>query len=202
MQKLPAKLISWLFHPLIIPFVGAALVLLSGHYLVFFSTKLVSSILLIFFAFTFALPVLLFPLLYYQRLIPDLSLRYTPKRRYVYLIVLIIYTISAFLMHYVEFPQLLRQLMLAYAFLTAGMILLSYFVRISVHTAGVASFTALAFALIMRYGMDLHLMFLAGVVLSGFIGSSRLALNYHKPWEVYLGFVYGFAGMLLIMLTL
>jgi hypothetical protein len=202
MQKLPAKLISWLFHPLIIPFLGSALVLLSGHYLVFFSTKLVSSILLIFFAFTFALPLLLLPLLYYQRLIPDLSLKNNTKRRYVYLIVLIIYTISAFLMHYVEFPQLLRQLMLAYAFLAAGLILLSFLVRISVHTAAIASLSALTFALILRYDMELHLLFLAGILLSGIIASSRLALKYHKPWEVYLGFVYGFAGMLLIMLTL
>lgn len=70
---------------------------------------------------------------------------------------------------------------------------ITYFWKISSHLTGVAGLLALIVVLSMKYGTDaLFYPFILSVFTCGAVGTARLALNAHKPIEVYGGFMFGF----------
>ncbi len=81
--------------------------------------------------------------------------------------------------------------------ITACLIVLTcvtYFWKISSHLTGIAGLLAAIVVLSMKYGVQ-HLFypFIFAVLVSGAVGTARLALNAHKPSEVYGGFMLGFS---------
>ena len=64
-------------------------------------------------------------------------------------------------------------------------------IKTSLHTLGIGGI--IGFVMVMSYEYQLNFnAFLAGLfVVAGLIGVSRLALNAHRPKEVYIGFVLG-----------
>ncbi|MFP4664781.1 MAG: hypothetical protein ACLFM1_10175 [Bacteroidales bacterium] len=199
MRLFPARLISWVFHPLLSPLFACILVFLSGHYLRYIDSALIFSILLIFFTITFALPALLLPLLYYQQLIKDLNMPGRKSRPVVYLSTLILYATSSFLMYRFEFPDLLEKLMLSYTILLAVLTMLSLFYKASAHTAAVGSLAGLVLFLSLYYNMDLRLTFSGLILIAGLSGSARIVLRYDNLQQVSAGFLLGFAGMPLLL---
>ncbi|MFD2203936.1 PA-phosphatase [Shivajiella indica] len=86
---------------------------------------------------------------------------------------------------------------LAMASITVCVILLTsltFFWKISAHMIGISGFMAIVAAVSIKYPTYFQLEILLGsIVLVGLIGSARLNLNAHRPFEVYLGFAIGFA---------
>lgn len=71
--------------------------------------------------------------------------------------------------------------------------IITYFWKISSHLAGAAGLLAVIIVLSMKYGVNpLFYTFLLSIMACGALASARLALNAHKPLEVYGGFILGF----------
>jgi membrane-associated phospholipid phosphatase len=71
--------------------------------------------------------------------------------------------------------------------------LITYFWKISAHLAGIGGLLAVIVLLSMKYGTgSLFYPFLLTILACGALGSARLALDAHKPLEVYGGFILGF----------
>jgi membrane-associated phospholipid phosphatase len=88
-------------------------------------------------------------------------------------------------------------LILAMTSITVCVILLTsltFFWKISAHMTGASGLMAIVSAISIKYPANFQLEILLGsIVLAGLIGSARLYLNAHRPFEVYLGFLLGFA---------
>lgn len=75
-------------------------------------------------------------------------------------------------------------------------ILISYYWKISAHMVGIGGATGFIIALSLFWGADIKFFLLLAILLSGVVGSSRLALNEHYPLQIYTGYVVGILSML------
>ncbi|MFO7790045.1 MAG: hypothetical protein ACQES1_06780 [Bacteroidota bacterium] len=191
MKKFLPRFFSVVFHPLLSLFYAALLIFHSGHYSRFIDTELVFAVLLIFLILTAVLPAILMPFLYYQRTIPDLRLRERKSRLSVYVLMLILYVINSFLLYRFAFPDLFRDVMLSGTIILGIVSVVSLFYHVSAHTVAIGGLTGLCMFMNIQFNVDLRLEFIILFLLSGIIGSSRLALAYHKPHEIYTGFILG-----------
>ena len=70
--------------------------------------------------------------------------------------------------------------------------IITHFSRVSLHTIGWGGMTALvSYLSYLQPGMSGLLA--ASVLLSGLAATARLKLNEHTSWQIYIGFVLGFA---------
>lgn len=196
MNRALAQAISILFHPAIYPLVGLFFVLrfLPYHY----SREVVVLSLIMVFAGTYLIPVLVSLMLYRFKVISSLMMEKAEDRRWPY-------AVGAFCFFFTA--QLVRNAGLAdeaHLFLlgSAAVILLHLpllkFMKPSAHLAGFGGFLGLLLAVSAKYSINL-LPFIAGfLVLGGLIASARLALQAHKPPELLWGFL---SGLLLVFLS-
>lgn len=196
------KVFSWIFHPLAAAFLSCFIVFLSGHYLTFINNKLISTILFIFFILTYVLPAIIIPLLYYQKVVPDLQFKERKSRPVIYFSVWIIYALSTFLMHHFQFPSLLQNLMLSYTILLTLVLIISLFFHLSVHTAAMGGIAGVVLFLSVFYNVDLRIEMIFILLLSGIIASARIYLSYHKPYQVYASFLLGFSSLMISMFVI
>ncbi len=96
-----------------------------------------------------------------------------------------------------QLPEVLTDVMWG-AFLS---IMAAYFVnvlymKVSLHTMGMGNLLAIIIAgsFVSLYGLGGVLA--VGILTAGLVGSARLALNAHKPREVYYGYLLGFAAQM------
>lgn len=197
-----SKIFSWIFHPLLSPFIATVIVLFSGYYLQLFQANLVFTILFIFFIMTFAMPSIIIPLFYYQKLIPDLFLKKRKYRTKVYLTVFVIYAVSFYLMNRFQFPVLLEKTMISYTITLFILSLISFFAHLSAHSAGTGALTGIVLFLIIKYNTGMELFLSALLIISGFVLTSRMILGYHKAFEVYFGYILGLSVMIAAMFVL
>ncbi|MEA1874772.1 MAG: hypothetical protein U9N51_10160, partial [Bacteroidota bacterium] len=137
------KLITYLFHPLLIPLLASLLIFYSGHYLQFIDTKIIRLILLIIVTLSIVLPALIIPLFYFQTIIPSLKLE-TKKSRIIALsITLSTYILGLFLMQRYGFPIIITKLFYS---LIINLILLTaaqVFIKLNFHAAAWGSMIGL-----------------------------------------------------------
>jgi membrane-associated phospholipid phosphatase len=89
--------------------------------------------------------------------------------------------------------------MLASILVIISLLLISIVWKISHHMAAIGGLTATFFALSFRSGLNPVWSILILVLVSGLIGSSRLALNKHNLWQLVAGYSLGFIILYLIV---
>ena len=196
------RFFSILFHPMLTVFYAVLLIFYSGHYHWLLDSQMLYALLIIFFALTFVLPLIIIPFLYYQQFIPDLLLKNHKSRFPAYLSVAILYLISSILMYKFSFPLLLKNIMIISTAIVVIITITNKIYHISTHAISVGVLTGLLLFMGMQYNTPLKIEIMILFLLSGIVSSSRLALGYHKPHEIYTGFAGGFVIMLAGMFLL
>ncbi|MFW5805256.1 MAG: hypothetical protein ACOCVX_01890 [Bacteroidales bacterium] len=202
MKRFLPRFFSIVFHPLLAVFYSVLLIFYSGHYHWLVDIEMFFAVLLIFFALTFVLPAILIPFLYYQQVIPDLFLKGHKSRFPVYLSITVLYVISFFLMNRFAFPALLKNIMMAGTVIISVITIIGWFYNISTHTTAMGTLTGLCLFLGMQIENSFVTELIVFFIISGIIASSRLLLGYHKPHEVYTGFLLGFTGIIASLFVL
>lgn len=70
--------------------------------------------------------------------------------------------------------------------------------KISMHAIGWGSFSALLFILTMASSEIFLPYFIASIIISGIVGTCRLYLKSHNESQIYIGFIMGFALVLIL----
>jgi len=200
-MKKAAPLISYLFHPLIMPSLGLLIILNSGTYLALLDPAAKRAIMFVMALGTLIFPLMMLPVLQYRTLILKNGQEATKEERLVpQVIVLVLYIIT-----FVYFKRLpLSQVIHAYVLSVAGtfflVILVNLKFRISIHTAALGGLTGLIIALIFLYETPLQGLLMLTLLAGGLTGSSRLAQGDH--WGAILsGFFLGLAVVLFTILV-
>ncbi len=71
-------------------------------------------------------------------------------------------------------------------------LIITYFWKISVHMIGMGGLTGGLLAFSYIFGLDIHLLFSALIIIAGLLGVARLTLNAHTLTQVCYGFLLGF----------
>ncbi len=201
LMKKATQLISYLFHPLIMPSVGLLIILNSGTYLSLLDPAAKRAIMFVMALGTLIFPLMMLPVLQYRSLVMKNGQVATKGEQLVpQIIILILYIIT-----FVYFKRLpLSQVIHAYVLSVTGtffiVLVLNLRFKVSIHTAALGGVTGLIFALIFLYETPLQGLLILTLLAGGITGSSRLVQGEH--WGgVLSGFLLGLAVVLLTILV-
>lgn len=190
------KLISYVLHPLLFSFMGTFLYLYLTPKHILKQQEYI--ILLIVFISTYIIPVLMLYLLKRIKMINDYHLRSIDERKFPVLFFIMLSFLIGRAMLETQIADLLAFSFFGVAFaLSFTYLLFNIKVKTSLHTLGIGGI--IGFVMVMSYEYQLNFNSLLSVlfIVAGGIAVSRLALNAHRPKEVYLGFLIGIVSQLI-----
>ncbi len=200
-MKKAAPLISYLFHPLIMPSLGLLIILNSGSYLSLLDPAVKRAIVFVMALGTLVFPLMILPVLQYRSLVLKNQEAISKGERLVpQIIILALYIIT-----FVYFNKLpLSQVIHAYILSVTGtlflVLVLNLKFKISMHTAALGGMAGLIIALIYLYETPLQGLLLLSLFAGGLTGSARMAQG--DGWGSILGgFLLGFGVVLFTILV-
>lgn len=200
-ENLFPKLISYLFHPLLLPTLGLLLIFNMDRSGLWVPDGEVQLFLLsITFIATFLLPLLNALLLLKMKQISSLAMESRQERKLPYLAAAVFYfTESYFLMNW-DVPALIKAFMLGATLLVVSVLLINLFWKISAHMVGIGGLCGIMIAVSERLQINMHGTIIALFLIAGCTAFSRLKLNAHDPAQVYVGFLLGVSVQLFLFL--
>ncbi len=80
--------------------------------------------------------------------------------------------------------------------------LLNLFYKISMHTVGMGYFIGIALAMLPVSNYGLKIPFMIIILIAGLVGTARLSLGAHKPQEIYSGYLLGIICQLIAFIAM
>lgn len=196
-----AKLLSKLFHPLLMPTYGFALIFFTQNYIsTFTALRLKIVILSVTFIFTFLLPAINAFILLKMGRIKTLEMESNEERVIPYSSTALYYFSLYYLFYNAEFPNVFKILVLGASISIVLTLLINFKWKISAHTIGIGGIAGAALGIVLRLHIDLHYILMGVIFVAGLVGYARLKLNAHTPAQVYTGFLLGFLVEFLLMI--
>ena len=199
-MKIVAKIISYVFHPLLFPTYGLLLLLYTnpnrfGH----FGEKLHIVWLIIIFALTFLFPAVWLLMMKRLEMIDTLNLETNKERIVPFIATATFYLWTAWMFKSnvnmkIPTDKLIFYMMLGSCFTIFMALCINIFMKISLHTMGAGNLLGIIFPLISISTYDLRFVLVTLILVAGIIGAARLILNAHNPREVFTGYLIGFTG--------
>ncbi|MFT4063069.1 MAG: hypothetical protein QM642_12020 [Edaphocola sp.] len=193
----PAKVISYLLHPLFMPLLSAFIVMVLDKS-AFAGIKAAqrSQLLINIGINTIGFPLLSILLLKALGFIESIQLK-TTKERIIPLIATMTFYFWAYLVvKNLNAPLSLRVLMLGCFWGIVVVFLLNIFMKVSMHTAAAGGVLSIIVVLMFIGHINLSIPLLLALLVGGTIGTARLVLYAHTPWELWLGYIAGMAVQL------
>ncbi|MCI0752134.1 MAG: hypothetical protein L0Y35_09880 [Flammeovirgaceae bacterium] len=202
-----AKIISFIFHPLLVP---TYLMVLLGFYfpmaLYPISPDSFKLLFTPFLFFTFFLPALNILFFRITGTISSIKMESRRERILPFLLIFILYALISYLIYY-RLRVSLDDGLMKFLLITDGLVLASFvitlFYKVSVHSLGMTGLLGilLPLAKVSEDGL-LFIPLLICIIITGMVMSARLQLGAHTPREVLVGAVAGFSVSFLSMIIL
>lgn len=188
-----SKLLSYVLHPLLMPFYTILVLFNINTYLSFsISPQLQQVILLVVFMTTLVFPLLSSVMLLQKGAIRSLEMESKEERRMPFLFAGVCYLVCFYLIYRLPVARVLSVMILAASATIFLSWLLSYRYKISIHMIGIGGLTGVMYSVARLFSADLTLMMVVCLLLSGLLGTARLSLGAHSPSQIYTGFLTGF----------
>mgnify|MGYP001047540556 CR=1 FL=1 len=198
MIKQTSKIISTVFHPVLLPTLGFILLFSSGFYFSYLAWDAKRFVLLVVFFTTCILPLLSVAVL---ALNPKFDTSMTrPKDKLLpYLFASVFYYIGFLLLSKISAYPVFKVLMLAAALVSIGLLIVSLKWNISAQMASVGGITGALLALSFRTGINPAWSVILIVLISGLLGTINLLQQKHNIWQVIAGYIWGLFVIYLIL---
>lgn len=190
-----SKIISYIFHPLLIPTLGIVLLFNSGTYLSFLPFNAQRAIYVIVFISTFVLPISFMPFILYTERVKSIFLHQQKERIIPLIITMGFYFFAFYILTNISAPKIIRLFLLGSAISVSGALLITFFWKISMHAAGIGGLLALSIMITLRLMVDLNLLIMALIIITGIVGTSRIYLKAHTVLQVFAGMFLGFLSV-------
>lgn len=200
-MKRVARIISYLFHPLLMPTLGLILLLNSGTYISLLDPAAKRAILFIMALGTLIFPAMMIPILYYRNLIAGLQNVSREERMIPHFIILVLYVIT--FVYFVRLPlsKIIHAYVLSVSLSLFLLLLLSFRFRLCMHMTALGGITGLIIALTLLYETQMEGILMLVLIAAGLTGTAKLILKTQKPGEVLAGYLIGFGIVLTTLLV-
>jgi len=191
-----ANIISYVLHPIFLPTYAIAFLLWSNPYyfmpiqssnaFTLFANVVLNSVLL---------PLMILTGFKRLDLIKDLELSERKQRALPFLVIIAFLMWTYLVVVRLPFSELISDVVLgAFISMMCAYFINVLYVKVSLHTIGMGNFLAIVLvaSAVSLYG--LAEIFMITIILAGLVGTSRLILKAHYPYEVYLGYMVGFVA--------
>jgi hypothetical protein len=194
-----AKIISYLFHPLLLPTIGLFIIFHLDE-TAWWVPHMETQLFLYGFTFlaTFLVPLLGVLVLLKMKQISSPEMPTRQERKIPYLVAAVFYFMEYYFLMRWDVPVLIKALIFAAALLVFSVLIVNLFWKISAHMTAIGGLCGIMVSVSARLQINLHFLLIALFLAAGIIAFSRLKLNSHNPAQVYVGFLMG----VLIPLTL
>lgn len=197
-MKATSKIISYAFHPLLIP-TWFVLLMYYTHPYAFAGSSVVLSIANVVFQ-TFLMPFIAILLLIKLDLVNTIEID-DQKQRIIPLIITIIFYIWFYkVSRTLQYPKIVSVFMLGAVIALFISFFINVFHKLSLHMIAVSGMLTIILLLIFISITDMSNYFLIAVILCGAVATARLYLNAHTMREVYTGFMVGMFSQILGLL--
>jgi hypothetical protein len=197
MEKNFARIISYIFHPLLIPTYFVLILIILPESLNFTMPFRSSMILMAFiFLSTFIFPVLLILILKNFNLISSLEMANRRERVLPLIMMSLIFYTVFYLLKQGPFNTVFNLFMLGSTMLLLISLLINYFWKISLHMVAQGGLFGTLLGFSLRFGIEIRVLLILSILIAGIIGFARLKLKSHAPPEIYSGFILGAALMM------
>lgn len=199
-MKVLARIVSYVFHPLLFPTYGLLLLLAANpNRFGPFGEKLHIVWLIIIFALTFLFPAVWLLMMKRLEMIDSLNLETTKERIVPLIATATFYLWTAWMFKSnvnmkIPTDKLIFYMMLGSCFTIFMALCINIFMKISLHTLGAGNLLGIMLPLIRISTFDLRFVFVALILVAGIIGASRLILKAHSQREIFTGYFVGFTG--------
>lgn len=189
-----AKIISIVFHPLFIPLYGLGILFSAPTYLEYIPLQVKKILFTVVLLNNVLVPLALFPFFRARNIISSYTITDRTERVIPLSIISILYLITSYIYFRFPVPGLFKSFIFSASILVIMLTVINFWWKISIHSAGAGTLTALVVVLVLKTWIPLTWYLLGVVLIGGFVLFSRLRLNIHNPQQVWLGFMAGFAG--------
>lgn len=211
--RIVARLISVLFHPLLMPTYMLALLIIVNPYLFGISSlgdRLSVLLLLRIFLSTFFIPMVAISMLRTTGLVSSFSMRDSKERIGPYIITGIFY-LWMFRNFYggSQIPTAYTSFMLGATIALFLAFFINIFSRISIHTVGMGTLLGMVIVTMLFFSYDtftfgnwnltMNTVLVIAVLLAGLVGTARQVLYEYSPTDLYGGYLVGFLSQVIAL---
>jgi hypothetical protein len=195
-----ASVVSVIFHPLLIPVYGLAIIFVAPTLLNYLPFEVKKLIILIVIVNNILLPLSLLPIFIHRNLISSWLMNERKDRIIPLMLTTILYLVTAYIIFRFQVPFFLKTFFLAAALLSLVATTINFWWKISLHAIGAGVLTSLVFLLSLKMYTPLLWYMISTIIAGGLILSARLQLKLHTPAQVWFGFLAGLLGFSVIMM--
>ncbi len=196
-----ARIISFVFHPLLIPTYFLLIIFNSENYLAFTSPGIQKVLYITFFSILFVVPISLLPLLVSLNIIKSYEVENSQERVMPLFFVTMIFIGTYYFLFRIPLPisLLIKNFLFGSMISVFAAMTISYFWKISAHLIGFGGFVAALIEMSIEMQSDFIFYIILVIFAAGLSGFARLQTNAHKPSQLYAGFGLGFVIMFTVM---
>lgn len=197
-----AKVVSLLFHPLLMPLYGLLVIFYAPTILAYLPSAIKKILFLIILINNVFVPLSLMPYFRYRNIITSWAIKDRKERILPLIVTSVLYSVTAYVIYRFKIPGFIKSYILVSAFLVIAVTILNFWWKVSIYSAAAGAVTALISLLSVLMQADLTGLLVIAILITGIVMSARLYLSSHKPAEVWTSLFLGMVGSGLTLLIL
>jgi hypothetical protein len=195
-----AKILSVVFHPLLMLVYGLAIIFSAPTLFGYQPVEIKKLLFLIVLVNNVFLPISLLPIFMHRNIISSWTISDRKERTIPLILTTLLYGATSFIILRYQIPFFLKSYIFSAFLLSLIVTVINFWWKISLHSVGAGALLGIVLILSFRMHTPLVDYLILVIVIGGLVLSSRLRLNYHNPFQVWLGFLSGFLGLIVIMI--
>ena len=196
-----ARIISVIFHPLLIPtFIIAVLIKLNVFFALIIPEDAKWRIIALVFMTSALFPLIILYGMYRMKLVKTLTMESREDRIYPYIASTIFFFLAYYMIWKINISPVYYYCLLGASILSALTLIINMFWKISAHMVSMGAVLGAFIGLQSILLVDLLWQISITILLSGIVGFARLRAGSHTQAQIYAGYFLGFLVMILLIL--
>ena len=201
MEERLAKVISVIFHPLLIPtYLIAVLINLNVFFALMIPDEAKWKIIILVLITSAIFPLIILYGMYRLKLVKSLLIDSREERLYPYIATSIFFFVSCYMIWQINISPVYYYCLLGASILAVLTLLINIFWKISAHTVSMGGVLGIMIGLQTVLLIDIMLLIVITILISGIVGFARLRAGTHTQAQIYTGYILGFFGTFLLIL--
>ncbi|MBL4593817.1 MAG: hypothetical protein JKX68_08390 [Flavobacteriales bacterium] len=191
-MKIAAKIISTLFHPLIMPVIGLLIIFNTDSYINYtVPFELKRAFIILVGTSTFVIPLLISLMLLNRKLISSLEMETQKERIIPYAFTIIFYVFTLYMLKKAPISPIIFNFVIGATLSVILAFIINIKWKISAHMIGIGGLIGalICVSILLEIYITPYIIF--AILIAGLIGSSRLVLKAHTQLQIYVGFIVG-----------
>jgi len=199
-MKTAANIISYIFHPLIMPIIGLLIIFNTDSYINYaVPTELKQAVLVLVGISTFVIPLLISVLLLNRKVINSLEMETQKERIIPYAFTILFYIFTLYMLKQAPIPPIIFNFIIGATLSVILAFIINIKWKISAHMIGIGGLVGALFCISILLEIYITPSLIITLFTAGLIGSARLFLNAHTQSQIYAGFVVGMVCQIVIL---